>query len=158
MKHEMLLAAGIVLAATSLQADVVAPVDVVVSDYGEVFESLTGEPGDPARGVEVFVSRSQGNCLACHSVTVLADQPWHGEVGPVLDGVADRYEEPSLRGMLVNADMTFPDSIMPSFYKVSGFIRPGDGFTTRPAPEDLQPILSAQQIEDVIAFLKTLNE
>jgi sulfur-oxidizing protein SoxX len=154
----MLLAAGIVLAATSLQADVVAPGDVVMSEYGEVFESLTGEPGDAARGAEVFVSRAAGNCLACHAVTALADEPWHGEVGPVLDGVATRWEEPALRGLLVNADMTFPDSIMPPFYRVSGFIRPGDGFTTRAAPEDLQPILTAQQIEDVIAFLMTLSD
>lgn len=158
MKRQMLLAAGIALAATGIQADVIAPGDVTMSEYGEVFESLTGEPGDPARGAEVFVSRAQGNCLACHAVTSLADEPWHGEVGPLLDGVATRWEEPALRGLLVNADMTFPDSIMPSFYRVSGFTRPGDGFTTQPAPADLQPILSAQQVEDVIAFLMTLTD
>lgn len=158
MKRQMLLAAGIVLAATSVQADVVAPADVVMSEYGEVMESLTGVPGDAARGAEIFVSRSGGNCLACHAVTALADEPWHGEVGPVLDGVATRWEEPALRGLLVNADMTFPESIMPAFYKVSGFTRPGDAFTTRPAPADLQPILAAQDIEDVIAFLMTLTD
>jgi sulfur-oxidizing protein SoxX len=154
----MLLAAGFALAATSLQADVIAPDAVVMSEYGEVFESLTGEAGDPARGAEIFVSRAQGNCLACHAVTALADEPWHGEVGPLLDGVATRWEEPALRGLLVNADMTFPDSIMPSFYKVSGFVRPGEGFTARPAPADLQPMLDAQQIEDVVAFLMTLTD
>ncbi len=158
MKRQMLLAAGVALAATSLQADVVAPDDVTMSEYGEVFERLTSEPGDPARGAEIFVSRAQGNCLACHAVTALADEPWHGEVGPILDGVATRWEEPALRGLLVNADMTFPDSIMPSFYKVSGFTRPGDAFTSRPAPADLQPMLSAQQIEDVVAFLMTLTD
>jgi L-cysteine S-thiosulfotransferase len=158
VKRQMLLAAGVALAATSLQADVVAPDDVTMSEYGEVFESLSGEPGDPARGAEIFVSRAQGNCLACHAVTSLADQPWHGEVGPLLDGVATRWEEPALRGLLVNADMIYPDSIMPSFYKVSGFIRPGDAFTSQPAPADLQPMLSAQQIEDVVAFLMTLTD
>ncbi len=158
MKRQMLLAAGFALAATSLQADVIAPDAVVMSEYGEVFESLTGEAGDPARGAEIFVSRAQGNCLACHAVTALADEPWHGEVGPLLDGVATRWEEPALRGLLVNADMTFPDSIMPSFYKVSGFVRPGEGFTARPAPADLQPMLDAQQIEDVVAFLMTLTD
>ncbi|MBF9059641.1 sulfur oxidation c-type cytochrome SoxX [Rhodobacterales bacterium HKCCSP123] len=154
----MLLAAGLAVAATSLQADIIAPGDVVMSEYGEVMESLTGVPGDALRGREIMVSRGQGNCLACHAVTALEDQPWHGEVGPSLDGVATRWEEPALRGLLVNADAVFPDSIMPAFYKVSGFIRPGDGFTTNPAPADLQPILAAQEIEDVIAYLMTLTD
>jgi sulfur-oxidizing protein SoxX len=154
----MLLAAGMVFAATSLQADVVAPNDVVMSEYGEVFESLTGVPGDPERGRAIMVSRSQGNCLACHGAAAFESEPWHGDVGPSLDGVATRWEEPALRGLLVNADMTFPDSIMPAFYKVSGFVRPGDAFTARPAPEDLQPILAAQDIEDVVAFLMTLTD
>lgn len=156
--RQMLLAAGLAVAATSLQADVIAPDDVVMTEYGEVLQSLTGEPGDPNRGRDIMVSRAQGNCLACHAVTALADEPWHGEVGPTLDGVGARWDEAGLRGLLVNSDMVFPDSIMPAFYKVSGFIRPGDRFTTRPAPPDLQPILSAQEIEDVIAYLMTLTE
>jgi sulfur-oxidizing protein SoxX len=158
VKRQMLLAAGVAMAATSLQADVIAPDAVVMSEYGEVMESLTGEPGSAERGRDIMVSRAQGNCLACHAVTALEDEPWHGEVGPSLDGVGARWDEPGLRGLLVNADMMFPDSIMPAFYKVSGFIRPGDRFTTRPAPEDLQPILSAQEIEDVIAYLMTLTD
>lgn len=158
VKRQMLLAAGLVLAATSLQADIIAPGDVVMSEYGEVMESLTGEPGNAERGREIMVSRAQGNCLACHAVTALEDQPWHGEVGPSLDGVGARWDEPALRGLLVNADTMFPDSIMPAFYKVSGFIRPGDRFTTNPAPADLQPILSAQEIEDVVAYLMTLTD
>ncbi|NKX45746.1 sulfur oxidation c-type cytochrome SoxX [Roseibacterium sp. KMU-115] len=154
----MLLAATIGLAATSLQADVIAPGDVVMTEYGEVTESLTGVPGDPARGQAIMVDRGQGNCLACHQVTALDHEPWHGEVGPSLDGVATRWDEAALRGLLVNADTVFPDSIMPAFYKVSGFVRPGDGFTTRPAPADLQPMLAAQDIEDVVAFLMTLTD
>jgi sulfur-oxidizing protein SoxX len=156
--RQMLLAAGLAVAATSLQADVVAPDDVTMSEYGEVMNSLTGEPGNAERGREIMVSRAQGNCLACHQVSALDEFPWHGEVGPSLDGVATRWNEPALRGLLVNADTMFPDSIMPAFYKVSGFIRPGDRFTTRPAPPDLQPILSAQEIEDVVAYLMTLTE
>jgi sulfur-oxidizing protein SoxX len=154
----MLLAAGFALAATSLQADIIAPGDVVANEYGDVEQSLTGVPGDPERGQAIMVSRAQGNCLACHQVTALEHEPWHGEVGPSLDGVGERWEEAALRGLLVNSDAVYPDSIMPAFYKVSGFIRPGDRFTTRPAPEDLQPILAAQEIEDVVAYLMTLTD
>ncbi|MEY3003188.1 MAG: hypothetical protein RLZZ491_364 [Pseudomonadota bacterium] len=158
MKHQMLLVAGFVLAATGLQADVIAPGDVVANEYGEIAQSLSGQPGDIQRGKEIMAARGKGNCLACHQVSALADQPWHGEVGPSLDGVGARWDEAALRGLLVNADVTFPDSIMPAFYKVSGFTRPGDAFTTRPAPDPLAPLLAAQEIEDVVAFLMTLTE
>ena len=158
MKRQMLLAAGLAIAATNAQADGIAPDAVVMNEYGEIEQSLTGQPGDPQRGQEIMVARGQGNCLACHQVSELDQFPWHGEVGPSLDGVGARWEEAGLRGLLVNADVTFPDSIMPAFYKVSGFTRPGDAFTTRPAPADLAPILGAQDIEDVIAYLLTLTE
>jgi L-cysteine S-thiosulfotransferase len=58
VKRQMLLAAGFALAATALQADVVLPDDVVTDEYGEVAQSLTGVPGDPARGLEVMVNRA----------------------------------------------------------------------------------------------------
>ena len=54
--------------------------------------------------------------------------------------------------------MMFPGSMMPSFYKVEGFVRPGDGFTGARRPRRSTPILSAEQIEDVVAFLKTLKD
>lgn len=158
MKRQMLLAAGIALAATSAQADVIAPDDVAMNEYGEVAESLTGQPGDPARGMEIIVTRSEGNCISCHQATALEEYPWHGEVGPSFDGVGARWDEAALRGILVNADVMFPDSIMPSFYRVSGFIRPGEGYTARAAEGPLQPLLSAQDVEDVIAFLMTLTD
>jgi sulfur-oxidizing protein SoxX len=154
----MLLAAGIALAATSAQADIIAPDNVVMNEYGEVAESLTGQPGDPARGMEIIVSRSEGNCISCHAATALADIPWHGEVGPSFDGVGARWDAAALRGILVNADVMFPESIMPSFYRVSGFIRPGEGYTARAAEGPLEPLLSAQDVEDVVAYLMTLTE
>ena len=73
-------------------------------------------------------------------------------VGTLLD------DEAQLRGIVANAKMTFKDSFMPAFYKTDGFIRPGDGFTGKAAKGELPPILSAQQIEDVVAYLKTLKE
>lgn len=145
------LAAGVLMVAAPAFADEVAPGDVVFGEYGVVEASLTGVPGDPAAGREVFINRGLGNCLACHENSDLADQPFHGEVGPVLDGVGDRWSEADLRGIIVNAKNVFPDTIMPAFYVNEGFIRP------REASIGLS-ILSAQQVEDVVAYLMTLQE
>ncbi|MBY6200915.1 sulfur oxidation c-type cytochrome SoxX [Maritalea mobilis] len=158
MTRKLLIAAVFGVAATALHADVIAPDDVAANEYGEVEVSLTGMPGDPVRGEEVMTDRGLGNCIACHQVTALDDYPFHGEVGPTLDGAADRWTEAALRGMLVNADNIFPDSAMPSFYRVSGFVRPGNGYTGRAAEGPIEPILSAQQVEDVVAYLLTLTE
>jgi sulfur-oxidizing protein SoxX len=152
------MAAGIALAATTLHADVIVPDDVVTDEYGDIAQSLTGMPGDPERGLEVMVNRGLGNCIACHQVSALEEYPFHGEVGPSLDGVGARWEEPALRGIIVNAKAVFPDSVMPSFYKVSGFTRPGNAFTGRAAEGPLDPLLTAQQVEDVVAYLMTLTE
>ena len=76
-----------------------------------------------------MTSRGKGNCVACHAVTALNDAPFHGEVGPTLDGIADYRSAEELRGIIANAKMTFEGSVMPAFYKTSGFIRPGDGYT-----------------------------
>jgi sulfur-oxidizing protein SoxX len=158
VKRQIMLAAGLMLAATSLQADGVAPNDVVANEYGEIAMSLTGQPGDPKRGAEIMASRGAGNCLACHQVSALDEYTWHGEVGPSLDGVATRWDEAGLRGLIVNADTMFPNSIMPSFYRVSGYNRPGDAYTGKAAKEDFGPLLAAQDVEDVVAFLMTLTD
>lgn len=153
------VAGTLAFAATAATSDVVAPENVVYGEYGEVEESLTGSPGDPTKGREVFSSRSLGNCVACHTVSeMIADVQWHGNVGPGLDGVADRWTEADLRGIVANAKNVYDGTIMPSFYKTTGFIRPGEGFTTKPAQEPLPPLLSAEQIEDVVAYLMTLKE
>jgi sulfur-oxidizing protein SoxX len=134
----------------------VAPGDVAYTD-GSVAASLTGTAGDPAQGRAVMGDRGLGNCVACHQVSAMADVPWQGEIGPSLDGVASRWDEAQLRGIVANAKMTFDGTIMPAFYKVDGFIRPGDEFTGNAAKE-ITPLLSAQQIEDVVAFLSTLKQ
>jgi sulfur-oxidizing protein SoxX len=147
------------LIASAAAADVVAPQDVAYDEYGGVEASLTGQPGDPAEGRKVFSSRALGNCVACHTVTEMIDDvAWHGNVGPSLDGVADRWTESDLRGIVINAKNIYDGTIMPSFYKVSGFVRPGDAFTTKAAAEPLPPLLTPQQIEDVVAYLMTLKE
>ncbi|OUS22179.1 sulfur oxidation c-type cytochrome SoxX [Litorivita pollutaquae] len=138
-------------------ANPVAPADVTF-DEGAVGVSLTGAPGDPANGAAIMKDKGQGNCIACHEVTALKDAPFHGEVGPLLDGVGDRYSEAELRGILVNAKMPFEGSVMPAYYKVDGFNRPGNAYTGKAAEGPLDPLLSAAQIEDVIAFLMTLKD
>jgi sulfur-oxidizing protein SoxX len=147
------------LAASAAGADVVAPIDVVYDEYGGVAASLTGQPGDAAEGRKVFSTRSMGNCVSCHTVTeMIEDVQWHGNVGPSLDGVADRWTEADIRGIVINAKNVYDGTIMPAFYKTSGFIRPGDAFTMKPAEEPLPPLLSPEQIEDVVAYLMTLKE
>jgi sulfur-oxidizing protein SoxX len=158
VKRQLLLAASIAVAATTLNADVIVPDDVVTNEYGDVAQSLTGVPGNAERGLEVMVNRGLGNCIACHQVTALEDYPFHGEVGPSLDGVGARWDEAALRGIIVNAKAAFPETIMPSFYRVSGFTRPGNAFTGRAAEGPLDPLLSAQDIEDVVAYLMTQTE
>jgi sulfur-oxidizing protein SoxX len=158
VKRHKLLAAGLALAATTLHADVIAPDDVSTNEYGDISQSLTGVTGDPDRGREIMVERGAGNCIACHQVTALSEYEFHGEVGPSLDGVGARWEEATLRGIIVNAKAVFPDSVMPSFYRVSGYIRPGNAFTGRAAEGPLDPLLSAQDVEDVVAYLMTLTE
>lgn len=112
-------------------------------------QSLTGKPGDPAAGREVAINRRQGNCLACHEMPI-PEQPFHGEVGPDLNGVASRYTEGELRLRVVDPKAINPDTIMPSFYKADGFHRVMKNFQGK-------TVLTAQQVEDVIAYLMTLK-
>ena len=129
----------------------VAPSDVIADEYGAVTASLTGVAGDPANGRKVFMNRKQGNCLACHVNSEMSEQTFHGAVGPVLDGVADRWTAAELRGMLVNSKKVFEGTIMPAFYKDSGYNRTLKKFVGK-------TILKAQQVEDVLAYLQTLKE
>jgi sulfur-oxidizing protein SoxX len=136
----------------------VAPKDVAYTEDGAVEASLSGVAGDAANGAIVAGTKSKGNCVACHAVSALADVPFHGEVGPSLDGAGDRWTEAELRGLLTNAKLTFEGTVMPAFYKVEGFIRPGDAYTGKAPSGPLSPLLTAQEIEDVVAFLATLKE
>ncbi|GAB4260556.1 MAG: sulfur oxidation c-type cytochrome SoxX [Pararhodobacter sp.] len=152
-----LVVAGLALAGAAVAET--APGDVVWVDDVTIPESLTGVPGNIESGIAVISNRSQGNCVACHQVSALPDVQFQGNVGPSLDGVGSRWTEAELRGILVDAKHMFPETRMPSFYRVTGFIRPGDAFTGRAAnPETFGPLLTAQQIEDTIAYLMTLTD
>ena len=138
------------LTATSVYADDVKPMDVAFVD-GTVEASLTGVARDPVGGRKVFANRKQGNCLACHVNADLAEESFHGEVGPAMDGVADRWSEAELRAIVANSKMVFEGTIMPAFYVDAGYTRALEKFEGK-------SILSAQQVEDVIAYLTTLKD
>lgn len=150
------LTLAVTLAAGAACAGEVAPTDVVFNDAGAVEASLSGVAGNPEEGAKVMVNRGQGNCMACHVVSAI-DAPFQGNVGPALNGVADRWSEAELRSILVNAKVMFEGTVMPAFYKVDGFTRPGDAYTGKAATE-IKPLLTAQQVEDVVAYLLTLKE
>ena len=158
MKLTTITLAAVVALTTAATAETVAPADVQYDEYGAVAASLTGVAGDVANGAVVMKTKSKGNCIACHAVSALNDAPFHGEVGPELDGVGDRWTSAELRGILSNAKITFDGTVMPAYYKVDGFIRPGNAYTGKAADGALSPLLSAQDIEDVVAFLSTLKE
>ncbi|MVO17457.1 sulfur oxidation c-type cytochrome SoxX [Parasedimentitalea huanghaiensis] len=157
MKLTSLTLAAALIGGAALAGEV-APKDVQYDESGAVAASLTGGAGDAINGAMLAGTKSKGNCVACHAITALADVPFHGEVGPSLDGAGERWSEAELRGLLTDAKMTFDGTVMPAFYKVDGFTRPGNAYTGKAAEEALTPILSAQEIEDVIAFLATLKE
>ncbi len=112
-------------------------------------ESLTGQPGDPANGRKLAINRKQGNCLACH-VLPIPEQPFHGDVGPDLSETGGNLSEGEIRLRIVDSKVLNPDTIMPAFYRNDGFERVLKKFQGK-------TMLSAQQVEDVVAYLMTLK-
>jgi L-cysteine S-thiosulfotransferase len=126
---------------------------VVTSKNGipAITDSLTGQPGDPRKGERVVIDRQLGNCLSCHEISTLKGEPFHGEIGPSLDGVAGRWDAATLRMIVVDPKKVFgDDTVMPAFYRTEGLNRVRSEFAGR-------PILTAQQVEDVVAYLATLR-
>ena len=121
-----------------------------IVDEISIPKSLTGQPGDPEAGRELAINRKLGNCLACHKMPV-PEQAFHGEVGPDLAGVASRYEEGELRLRVVDSKAINPETIMPAFYRADGLHRVMKKFQGK-------TVLSAQQVEDIIAYIMTLKD
>ena len=116
---------------------------------GMIPVSLTEQPGDPRRGREIAAGRA-GNCLACHKMPIPEEQ-FHGDLGPSLSSVGTRFTEGELRIKLVDPKLVNSETIMPAFYKVSNLRRVKRRYLG-------QPMLDAQDIEDLVAYLKTLEQ
>ncbi len=119
-----------------------------ISDDG-ISTSLTGKAGDAKKGRDLAINRKKGNCLACH-VMPIPEQQFHGEVGPDLNGVASRYSVAEMRLRIVDPKVLNEDTIMPAFYKDSGFHRVLKKFKGK-------SVLSGQEVEDILAYLTTLK-
>lgn len=114
-----------------------------------IAQALTAEPGDAARGRAIVASRQQGLCLLCHSGPI-PEERFQGNLAPPLDGAGKRLSAAQLRLRMADSRQVNPDSLMPPYHQTGGLMQVGRAFSG-------QPILSAQQIEDVVAYLVTLQ-
>jgi sulfur-oxidizing protein SoxX len=113
-------------------------------------QSLTGAKGDPARGRAIVVNRQVGLCLLCHSGP-FPEERFQGNLAPDLRGAGARWSEAQLRLRIVDSSRLNPASIMPAYYRSEGLTRVGKAWQGK-------PVLTAEQIEDVVAFLLTLRD
>ena len=112
-------------------------------------DSLTGLPGDAVRGRALVIARSS-TCILCHSGP-FPEEKFQGDLAPHLAGAGSRWSEGQLRLRLVDASRLNPITIMPSYYRVDGLDRVGAAWRGK-------PILTAEQIEDIVAYLATLRD
>ena len=113
-------------------------------------ESLTGAKGDPVRGRAIVASRQVGLCLLCHSGP-FPEERFQGNLAPDLRGAGARWSEGQLRLRIVDSSRINPATIMPAYHRSEGLVRVAPAWRGR-------PVLSAEQIEDVVAFLMTLRD
>jgi sulfur-oxidizing protein SoxX len=111
---------------------------------------LVEAPGDPAQGRAVVTSRQRGLCLLCHTGP-FPEERFQGDLAPSLAGVGSRLSEGQIRLRLIDSRRLDPGSIMPSYYRTDGLERVGAAWRGK-------PVLSAEEIEDVVAFLATLRD
>jgi len=141
------LLAGALLALPGIAASQELRGYAVVGDA--IPASLTGAPGDTTRGRELVVERSS-TCILCHSGP-FPEQRFQGDLAPSLAGTGSRWSEGELRLRLVDASRLNAATTMPSYYRLDGLNRVGPAWRGK-------PILSAEQIEDILAYLVTLRE
>jgi sulfur-oxidizing protein SoxX len=113
-------------------------------------QSLSGQPGDAVRGRAIVANRTVGLCLLCHSGPI-PEERFQGNLAPSLEGAGLRSTPGQLRLRLVDARRLNPDTIMPPYYRLDGLTRVAKNFQGK-------TILTAQQIEDVVAYLATLKD
>jgi sulfur-oxidizing protein SoxX len=140
------VAAVLICRSAPLDAETIRPFTVV----GDAIpQALTGQPGDPRRGREVVVRREIGNCLICHRMPI-PEERFPGNLGPDLSGVAARLSEGQIRLRIVDPSRLNPATIMPSYYRVDGLRRVMAAYRDK-------PVLTAQEVEDAVAFLSTFR-
>lgn len=139
--------AALALSATPARADTLRPFTIT----GDAIpQSLTGMTGDAARGRALVVDRQTGLCLLCHTGP-FPEQRFQGTLAPDLRGAGARWSEGQLRLRLVDSSKLNPQSIMPPYYRLDGLTRVGSAWKDK-------PVLNAEQIEDIVAFLATLKD
>ena len=133
-------------------AAIVAVACVVGVAHGHegIPQSLTGAKGDPARGRAIVANRQVGLCLLCHSGP-FPEERFQGDLAPDLRGAGARWSEGQLRLRIVDSGRINPSSIMPAYHRSEGLVRVAPAWRGK-------TILSAEQIEDVVAFLTTLKD
>jgi sulfur-oxidizing protein SoxX len=113
-------------------------------------KSLTGTKGDPAKGRAIVANRKVGLCLLCHNGP-FPEERFQGTLAPNLAGAGRRWSPGQLRLRIVDSARINPATIMPPYYRIDGLARVAPAFAGK-------PILNAEQIEDVIAYLTTLQD
>lgn len=133
---------GLALAAASAGAG-------QASSASGLLQPLTAVPGDVERGRSLVADRRVGLCLLCHAAP-LPHPESHGTLAPPLAGVGGRLSVPQLRLRIVDSRLLHPDSVMPAYHRTTGLNQVA-------AERDGLPIFTAQQVEDVVAYLATLR-
>jgi L-cysteine S-thiosulfotransferase len=113
-------------------------------------DSLTGAKGDPARGRAIVANRQVGLCLLCHSGP-FPEERFQGNLAPDLKGAGSRFSEGQLRVKIAEPGRVNPVTIMPAYHRTEGLVRVAPAYRGK-------PVLSPEQIEDVVAFLMTLHD
>jgi sulfur-oxidizing protein SoxX len=134
--------------AGAAQLDGAVPAYAVVGDA--IPAPLNGARGDPARGREIILNRHVGLCLLCHSGP-FPEERFQGTIAPDLSRTGARLSAGQIRLRVVDPGRLNPETIMPSYYRTEGLTRVAPAYRGK-------PVLSAGQIEDVVAFLATLRE
>ena len=124
-------------------------VGVTITGGIAIADPLTTTPGDAVRGRNIVGDRQVGMCLLCHT-GAFPDTRFHGDLAPSLNGAGSRLTTGALRLRIVDSKQVNPQSIMPAYYQIDGLTRVDKNWIAK-------PILEAQQIEDVVAYLVTLK-
>lgn len=111
----------------------------------EMPEPLTDRAGNADKGRLVFLDSERGNCLLCHQLSTL-DAPFQGNIGPVLDGVGERLSTASIRARIVDPTLLNANTAMPAYHRTNDLHHVATEYRG-------QPILNAQEVEDLVAFL-----